>query len=105
MLYDARMPLPLHLLLSLFYPAQVSPRPLARRPVLTCDERTLQGNVAMVYLATPEGGDFMMGPLDKPAKERKVAQRRQKLVVSCRFLFPSCFGWDWVGGVGWGGVG
>lgn len=68
----------------------------------------------MVYLATPEGGDFMMGPLDKPAKERKVAQRRQKLVVSfrntsmcvgCRFLFPSCFGWDWVGGVGWGGVG
>eukprot|EP00752_Nemacystus_decipiens_P004646 g4239.t1 len=38
------------------------------------------GDVSRVYLATPTGGDFMMGPLDKPAKERKVAQRRQKLV-------------------------
>ncbi|CAN0491031.1 unnamed protein product, partial [Ectocarpus sp. 8 AP-2014] len=36
------------------------------------------GNVSMVYLATPEGGGFMMGPLDKPAKERKAAQRREK---------------------------
>lgn len=41
-----------------------------------------QTNVAMVYLALPEGSGFMMGPLDKPAKERKAAQRREKHTVS-----------------------
>jgi len=29
----------------------------------------------------PDGGSFMMGPLDKEEKLRKVAQRRQKIVV------------------------
>ncbi|CAM9806793.1 unnamed protein product [Scytosiphon promiscuus] len=37
------------------------------------------GNISMVFLALPDGADFMMGPLDKPAKERKQAQRRQKM--------------------------
>ncbi|CAM9806862.1 unnamed protein product [Scytosiphon promiscuus] len=37
------------------------------------------GNISMLFLALPDRADFMMGPLDKPAKERKRAQRRQKI--------------------------
>ncbi|CAM9250346.1 unnamed protein product [Ectocarpus sp. 6 AP-2014] len=42
----------------------------------------------MVYLATPEGGGFMMGPLDKPAKERKAAQRREKHIDDAEEITP-----------------
>ncbi|CAM9890865.1 unnamed protein product [Ectocarpus sp. 12 AP-2014] len=42
----------------------------------------------MVYLATPEGGGFMMGPLDKPAKERKAAQRREKHIDNAEEITP-----------------
>lgn len=58
---------------------------------LLFDERHRQGNVSMVYLATPEGTSFMMGPLDKPAKERKAFQRREKIVVSYLLLCFLCF--------------
>ncbi|CAN0126309.1 unnamed protein product, partial [Ectocarpus sp. 4 AP-2014] len=46
------------------------------------------GNVSMVYLATPEGGGFMMGPLDKPTKERKAAQRREKHIDDAEEITP-----------------
>ncbi|CAN0340224.1 unnamed protein product [Ectocarpus fasciculatus] len=46
------------------------------------------GNVSMVYLAAPEGGGFMMGPLDKPAKERKAAQRREKYIDDAEEVTP-----------------
>eukprot|EP00903_Cladosiphon_okamuranus_P006796 g6624.t1 len=46
------------------------------------------GNVSMVYLATPEGTSFMMGPLDKPAKERKANQRREKIVDDAEEIRP-----------------
>lgn len=37
-----------------------------------------QAGVAVVFLSAPEGGGFMMGPLDKPAKEVRSRQRRAK---------------------------
>ncbi|CAM9421758.1 unnamed protein product [Ascophyllum nodosum] len=38
----------------------------------------LGGSVSMVFLSAPAGGGFMMGPLDKPLKEARSRQRRNK---------------------------
>ena len=34
--------------------------------------------MSMVFLSAPAGGGFMMGPLDKPLKEARPRQRRNK---------------------------
>ncbi|CAM9194233.1 unnamed protein product [Pylaiella littoralis] len=47
------------------------------------------GNVSMVYLAVPEGGGFMMGPIDKPAKVKRTLLRRERILdVDAKEITP-----------------